>query len=45
MMSLPELQEELSGLQFLVGQTCQRDIKEGRLHHGMGAVVQVVARR
>lgn len=43
MMELTDLREELKGLHILLGQTCEREIQEGRLHHGMGAVVQVLA--
>jgi SAM-dependent methyltransferase len=45
MMTLAELRDELPGLDFEVGRECEREIHEGRLHHGRGAVVQVIATR
>lgn len=43
MMSLAELREELAGLEFPHALELEREVVEGRLHGGMGAVVQVVA--
>jgi len=43
MMSLSELKEELAGLDFYQGAELDREISEGRLHAGVGAVVQLVA--
>ena len=45
MMTLADLREELAGLEFLQGREMERDVVEGRLHTGRGAVVQVVARK
>lgn len=44
-MTLAELRDELTGLEFLVARECERDVIEGAGHTGRGAVVQVVARR
>jgi hypothetical protein len=45
MMTLAELREELDGLCFLQAREVERELHEGRLHTGCGAVVQIVARR
>jgi len=45
MMTLAGLREELAGLEFLQGREIERDVVEGQLHTGLGAVVQVVARK
>lgn len=45
MMTLTGLREELAGLEFVEGREIERDVVEGRLHTGRGAVVQVVARK
>ena len=45
LMTLAALREELAGLQFLHARELERDIVEGTLHSGRGAVVQVVARK
>lgn len=45
MMTLAELREELAGLEFLQAGELERDVVEGRLHTGRGAVVQIVARK
>lgn len=45
MMTLSGLREELAGLEFVEGREIERDVVEGRLHTGRGAVVQVVARK
>ncbi len=39
------LEEELAGLDFVLSQDAERDVVEGRYHHGPAAVVQVVARK
>lgn len=44
-MTLADLRQELSGLEFLVGRECERDVIEGIGHTGRAAVVQVCARR
>ncbi|MGB1310672.1 MAG: class I SAM-dependent methyltransferase [Leucothrix sp.] len=43
MMSLDDLKDELEGLEFYHGAELDREISEGRLHAGVGAVVQLVA--
>lgn len=45
LMSLSDLREELSGLDFLVARETERDIREGMFHTGLGAVVQILARK
>lgn len=45
MMALAELRAELQGLHFEQAREVEREVHEGRLHTGRGAVVQVVARR
>lgn len=42
MMRLVDLREELAGLEFVHAAETEREIHEGRLHVGLGAVVQVV---
>lgn len=45
MMELKALRTELSGLDFEYAEETVREIQEGPLHHGPGAVVQVRARK
>ena len=45
MMTLAELREELAGLHFEQARELERDVREGRLHTGRGAVVQLIARK
>ena len=45
MMTLNELQEELSGLNFLIAREIEREVHEGEGHFGKSAVVQVVCKR
>ena len=45
LLSLEILEEELRGLEFLVGQEREREVHEGRMHNGLGSVVQVVGLR
>ena len=45
LLSLEILGEELRGLEFLVGQETEREVHEGRMHNGLGSVVQVVGLR
>ena len=45
LMTLAGLRQELAGLDFVHAVECEREVVEGRLHHGLGAVVQVVAVR
>ncbi len=45
MVTLPSLRTELPGLRFEWARECERDVHEGRLHSGRGAVVQLIASR
>lgn len=45
MMDQETLRAELSGLEFLHLQECEREIHEGTFHNGLGAVVQLVGRK
>jgi SAM-dependent methyltransferase len=45
LLTLEVLREELAGLEFLVAQETEREVHEGRMHTGLGSVVQVVGRR
>ena len=42
-MSLASLESELNGLEFIHARECERDVIEGLLHTGRGAVVQLLA--
>jgi SAM-dependent methyltransferase len=42
-MSLVELRQELTGLEFDIAQEIKRAMKNGKHHAGMGAVVQITA--
>ena len=44
-MDVEELKKELDGLEFLIAQEIKREIIEGKYHTGIGAVVQLVARK
>lgn len=43
LLQLHELRQELAPLHFLHGEEVVREVREGRLHTGEGAVVQVIA--
>ncbi len=43
--TLAQLRDELSGLEIVHGAEIEREVREGALHQGRSAVVQVVARR
>lgn len=43
LMSLSELQQELSGLEIIQAVQLERDVREGRSHTGIAAVVQILA--
>ena len=43
MMDLPTLQQELTGLDFIMAEERERDIHEGMGHRGRSAVVQILA--
>jgi SAM-dependent methyltransferase len=43
--ALDVLRAELAGLEFEVAREVEREIEEGRYHHGRSATVQIVARR
>jgi len=45
MMTLQALQQELQGLQLELAHETERDVVEGKYHHGRAAVVQVLARK
>ncbi len=45
MMDSESLTREFDGLEFLRLEECTREIHEGQFHHGVGAVVQMVARK
>jgi SAM-dependent methyltransferase len=45
MMTLGGLRRELDGLEWIVGRELEREVHEGRYHHGRSEVVQVVARK
>ena len=45
MMDLDGLHTELAGLDFELAAETVRDIQEGPLHHGRGAVVEILARK
>jgi len=45
MMDAESLRVELAGLEFLHLQECVREVHEGEFHNGIGAVVQVLARK
>lgn len=45
MMTLEALRDELTGLHFEQAQEVEREVHEGRLHNGLGAVVQLLARK
>ena len=45
MMGKNAISTELEGLEFLHLLECEREIHEGEFHNGMGAVVQVLARK
>lgn len=44
-MTLAELQDELAGLDLIIGREIERDVIEGTGHTGRGAVVQILGRR
>jgi ubiquinone/menaquinone biosynthesis C-methylase UbiE len=43
--TLGELRAELSGLDLVIAREVDREIHEGRFHHGLGATVQIVGIR
>ena len=45
LLSLEDLQAELSGLEFVRAQELMREVREGAHHTGLAAVVQLVARK
>lgn len=45
LMTLTDLEKELDGLEFIEAREFERDIVEGSLHSGRGAVVQIVGRK
>jgi len=45
LMTLETLAEELDGLETLLARETEREVHEGRMHHGLGSVVQFVGVR
>jgi len=45
MMDVASLRDELGGLEFEIAREVVRDIREGEFHDGMGATVQLIARK
>jgi SAM-dependent methyltransferase len=45
LMELEEIKEELTGLEFLHAVETEREIIEGRLHTGIGAVIQIIGKK
>lgn len=45
MMSLERLKDELPGLDWIIAEEKERDVREGSFHTGVGSVVQFVGRR
>jgi len=45
MATLAALREELAGLDLEIARELDREVREGRFHDGMGAVVQVLGRK
>jgi SAM-dependent methyltransferase len=45
MMSLASLEQELQGLELELAHEIERDVHEGKYHHGRGAVVQILGRK
>jgi hypothetical protein len=45
MMDLRALRAELQGLQLEIARELEREVNEGRLHRGLGAVVQILGRK
>lgn len=45
LMSEVDLRDELAGLDIVIGREIDREINESEMHHGMSAVVQILARK
>jgi SAM-dependent methyltransferase len=45
LLTVPDLEQELEGLDFLVARETEREVHEGRMHTGQGSVVQIVGVR
>ncbi len=45
MMTLAAVREELDGLEFVDAEEKLREVHEGKYHHGLSAVLQIVARK
>ncbi|MEM8963108.1 MAG: class I SAM-dependent methyltransferase [Acidobacteriota bacterium] len=45
LMSLTSLEQELEGLDFVIGREIDRTVEEGEFHSGPSAVVQILARK
>jgi SAM-dependent methyltransferase len=45
LMRLADLREDLADLELIIARELERDVSEGPTHYGLGAVVQVAARK
>lgn len=45
LMTLADLKQELTGLNFVIGREVEREINEGSYHQGLSATVQLVAQK
>ncbi|MGD8726191.1 MAG: class I SAM-dependent methyltransferase [Gemmatimonadales bacterium] len=45
LVTLAQLEQDIAGLELLVAREAERNVTEGRCHHGRSAVVQVVGTR
>jgi SAM-dependent methyltransferase len=45
MMTLDRLREEMVGLEWVLGEEKEREVREGAFHTGVGSVVQFIGRR
>jgi hypothetical protein len=45
MVSLKDLRNELSGLEFVHARELEREVREGTYHTGLASVVQLLAQR
>ena len=43
--ALSQLQQELTGLDWEIARSLERDLDEGRYHNGKAAVIQILGRR
>lgn len=45
LVSLSDLEREISGLDFVIGREVEREVNEGEYHQGLSATVQLVAQK